>query len=244
MDRLPTGNPRALSLRPCTARSRLSRSLPPAASRNRSESSGYKRSAARPPHPLWAWRLTRKATATWLETPRRRIWLYAAAAQSHPAGSGLFRIDGAGNNWTNLYNSGAAFVSSVAVSAQHPQLALAASNQGIARTTDGGSTWSLALQYTQSPLTVAFDPTNDSLAYAAGGGWVFNSADGGVTWGGIGCGACGNAVDRIWVDPNNPQVLFSASGPNLQRNSASRPRRLARHSHIRRTSEYGVRSIY
>jgi uncharacterized protein (TIGR03437 family) len=141
------------------------------------------------------------------------------AAQSHPAGSGLFRIDGAGNNWTNLYNSGAAFVSSVAVSTQHPQLALAASNQGIARTTDGGSTWSLAMQYTQSPLTVTFDPTNDSLAYATGGGWVFNSSDGGVTWGGIGCGACGNAVDRIWVDPNNPQVLFSASGPNLQRNS-------------------------
>ena len=143
------------------------------------------------------------------------------AAQSHPAGSGLFRIDGAGNNWTNLYNSGAASVSSLAVSVQHPQLVLAASNQGIARTTDAGSTWSLALQYTQSPLTVTFDPTNDSLAYATGGGWVFYSADGGVTWGGIGgCGGCGNAVDRIWVDPNNPQVLFSASGPNLQRNSA------------------------
>ncbi len=143
-----------------------------------------------------------------------------AAAQSHPAGSGLFRIDGAGNNWTNLYNSGAASVSSVAVSVQHPQWTLAASNQGIARTTDGGSTWSLALHYTQSPLTVAFDPTNDSLAYAAGGGWVFYSADGGATWGGVGCGLCGNAVDRIWVDPNNPQVLFFADGPNLQRNSA------------------------
>ncbi len=142
------------------------------------------------------------------------------AAQSHPAGSGLFRIDGAGNNWSNLYNSGAASISSVAVSVQHPQWTLAASNQGIARTSDGGSTWSLALQYAQSPLTVTFDPSNDSLAYAAGGGWIFNSADGGVTWGGIGCGPCGNAVDHIWVDPNNPQILFFASGPNLQRNTA------------------------
>jgi uncharacterized protein (TIGR03437 family) len=143
-----------------------------------------------------------------------------AAAQAHPAGSGLFRIDGGGSSWTNLYNSGAASVSSVSVSTQHPQWALAASNQGIARTTDGGSTWSLAWQYTQSPLTVTFDPTNDSLAYAAGGGWTFYSADGGVTWGGVGCGPCGHAVDRIWVDPNNPQVLFFASGSGLQRNSA------------------------
>jgi uncharacterized protein (TIGR03437 family) len=142
------------------------------------------------------------------------------AAQSHPAGSGLFRIDGMGNNWTNLYNSGAASVSSVAVSVQHPQWALAASNQGIARTTDGGSTWSLASPYTQSPLTVTFDPTNDSLAYAAGGGWFMISMDGGATWGGVGCGPCGPAVNRIWVDPNNPQVLFFASGPGLQRNSA------------------------
>lgn len=141
------------------------------------------------------------------------------AAQSHPAGSGLFRIDGAGNNWTNLYNSGAASVSSLAASVQHPQLVLAASNQGIARTTDGGSTWSLALQYTQSPLTVAFDPTNDSLAYAAGGGWVFSSSDRGITWGGTGGGCCGPTVEHMWVDPNQPQVLFVAEYGNLQRNS-------------------------
>jgi hypothetical protein len=102
-----------------------------------------------------------------------------AAAQAHPAGSGLFRIDGGGNSWANLYNSGAASVSSLAVSAQHSQLALAASDQGIERTTDGGATWNSAFPFMQAPLTVTFDPTNDSLAYAAGGGWFMTSVDGG-----------------------------------------------------------------
>jgi uncharacterized protein (TIGR03437 family) len=143
-----------------------------------------------------------------------------AAAQAHPAGSGLFRIDGEGNSWANLYNSGAASVSSLAVAAQHSQLALAASDQGIERTTDGGATWNLAFHFTQAPLTVAFDPTNDSLAYAAGGGWFMTTVDAGATWGGTGCGPCGPTVDRIWVDPHNPQVLFFASGNGLQRNSA------------------------
>jgi hypothetical protein len=34
-----------------------------------------------------------------------------------------------------------------------------------------------------------------------------------------GYGPCGSAVEHMWVDPNNPQVLFIAEGGNLQRYS-------------------------
>ena len=141
------------------------------------------------------------------------------ASQAHPGGSGLFRIDPAGGAWTNLFASGATSVNWFAVSARNPKLILAAAQSGILRSTDGGATWTLAFAFTQSPLTVAFDPTNDSLAYAAGGGWFLNSFDGGVTWGGVGSGPGGSIPERIWVDPNSPQVLFVANSGGLQRNA-------------------------
>ncbi len=146
------------------------------------------------------------------------------AAQSHPAGSGLYRIDGPASNWTSLYDSGATSVSALAVSVQHPQLAFAVSPQGLLRTADGGATWTVALPpvsppFTPSVTSVAIDPTNDALVYAVGSPTFYTSTDSGLTWSyGVIFGAP-NPDHRIWVDARQPQVLFSVSSGNLIRNS-------------------------
>ncbi len=137
------------------------------------------------------------------------------AVQAHPGGSGLFRIDGSA--WTNLSNSRAISVNWLSVSGQNPKLVLAACQLGIIRTTDGGATWTLVLPVQSPPVTVAFDPSNDSLAYAAGGGWNFNSTDGGVTWGGIHSGSLAPATELVWVDPNPPHAVFVATSGTLWR---------------------------
>ena len=145
-------------------------------------------------------------------------------AQAHPAGSGLYRIDGSGSNWTNLYTSGATSVTALSVSAQHSQIAFAVSLQGLLRTADGGATWADVVPTRPAPFnppvsSIAIDPTNDALVYGAGSGGFFTSQDSGITWGAV-LGGAPNPDARIWVDPNQPQVLFFASGPNLQRNAS------------------------
>lgn len=138
------------------------------------------------------------------------------AAQAHPGGGGLFRIDGPGSNWSNLYNSGASAISWLAASVQHPQTVFAVGPQGIFRTTDG-ATWTVPVKGPVS--SVAVDPTNDALIYAFGNSTFFMSEDSGVTWQGVASGPPGIA-GRIWVDPNQPQVLFVAESGSLQRNAA------------------------
>ena len=137
------------------------------------------------------------------------------AVQAHPGGSGLFRIDGTA--WTNLSNSGAISVNWLSVSGQNPKLILAACQLGLIRSADGGATWTLVLNNPQTPLSVAFDPSNDSLAYAAGGGWNYSSTDGGINWGGTHSGPLSSNTERIWVDPNPPHAVFVQSSDSLWR---------------------------
>jgi len=134
-------------------------------------------------------------------------------AQAHPAGSGLYRIDGSGSNWTNLYNSGATSVTALAVSAQHSQIAFAVSPQGLLRTADGGATWKVAFPAAPAPFnpavsSIAVDPTNDALVYAVGSPGFVMSQDAGITWQYGSPFDIPNPDHRIWVDSGQPQVLF------------------------------------
>jgi hypothetical protein len=57
--------------------------------------------------------------------------------------------------------------------------------QQLYRTADGGTTWSLVINYYaphEDQHRVAFDPNQQAVVYAANDGGVFRSTDGGVTW--------------------------------------------------------------
>src|SRR5579863_1435251 len=133
--------------------------------------------------------------------------------QAHPGGSGLYRIDGPGAQFQNLYGAGFASVSSLTVDPRNHSTVYAISDRGLARSTDGGGTWS-PLSGVSAPLTaVAVDPTASNILYVSTSTQgIFKSTDGGVTWSAINNGI-GQSFDgtlnvyHMWIDTRQPQVL-------------------------------------
>ncbi len=141
------------------------------------------------------------------------------AVQPHPAGSGIFRVDGPGSNWQNLYQSGISAGTTVTVDPRVPGTIYGTGAADIHRSTDNGATWTLlsTLSAGTGIDGFAIDPTNSSVFYAAtlGQGMV-KSIDGGATWTAIDNGIVIQpnsilAVRGIWIDPNHPSVLFTTS---------------------------------
>jgi len=118
--------------------------------------------------------------------------------------AGMWRSDDGGRNWFQLTRPqppfgvalgdipGALFaphVFDVAASPTDPNLVLVSAldsqfsdgRDGIYRSTDGGTTWTLVLK-TGSQCNIVFAPDNPKLVYAAMGFQVGISQDGGATW--------------------------------------------------------------
>jgi len=96
----------------------------------------------------------------------------------------------------------------------------------ILKSTDAGATFSptAALMGENGPVTVVsltIDPSKSGVLYAVGASDVFKSTDYAKTWTEIASHATtGAAIQRVYVDPNNSQVLYAAStaancGPNF-----------------------------
>lgn len=143
------------------------------------------------------------------------------AVQARPAGSGLFRIDGPGSNWANLYAAGAAATNVVAVDPRNPRTVYAATNTDILRSTDSGATWTDLGNVGATVITgLAIDSVNSGTLYLTTvGRGILKSTDAGVTWN----SATGNlpqtpgsvpSARNIWVDPNHPSVLFVVTATN------------------------------
>src|ERR1035438_6179547 len=64
-----------------------------------------------------------------------------SALQSHPGGSGLYRIDGPGAQWQNLYQSGLSSTEWISSDPRNPNTIYATSIQGMFRSPDAGATW-------------------------------------------------------------------------------------------------------
>jgi uncharacterized protein (TIGR03437 family) len=152
------------------------------------------------------------------------------AIQPHPAASGLFRIDGAGSSWQNLYQAGLSAATTVTADPRDPRIIYATGATDIHRSADAGATWTLLATLSVTTINgFAIDPTNSGVLYAASvGQGMLKSIDGGATWTAIDNGIAVApdsvlAVRGIWIDPNHPSVLFTtgyvASGYTLIRSA-------------------------
>ena len=104
------------------------------------------------------------------------------------------------------------------------------------KTTDGGSTWSVIWQGDNLARYLIIDPRDSRTLYLstgifdreannstcadgmmasqAGGVGILKSTDGGTTWTAINSGLADLYVGSLRMNPNNPDVLFAATGNN------------------------------
>ena len=147
------------------------------------------------------------------------------AMQSKPGGSGLYRIDGTGSAWRNLLSAGLANVNALAAAPSDPRVVYAISGRTLERTNDGGDTWTTLAQFDTYVNGLAIDPRHSAIVYAATSEQgVLKSTDAGATWTPINNGIPPYSdgrpyAARVWIDPNNADVIFTATGRDFARSS-------------------------
>ncbi len=87
--------------------------------------------------------------------------------------------------------------------------------QGIQKSVDGGTTWSVLSSTHGGYGPIVVDPTNSSVLYSGEGNGVWKSTDGGVNWTNttayLTLSCPGFNVSYLVMDPNNHNVLYSGN---------------------------------
>src|SRR5215467_7780935 len=139
---------------------------------------------------------------------------------------GLFKsIDGAAT-WTpsdaNLQPTNIAAIGSVvpavAVDPQNASIVYAALSQsGVARSTDGGVTWTTSARGLGSalfPLVLVVDPLDSNVLYTVTAKGVYKSKNAGARWRHSNGGLRGVSVNTLVIDPVNPETLYASAYPD------------------------------
>jgi len=148
---------------------------------------------------------------------------------------GLYKTTDGGASWTEV-NSGMTFVNqgfkdhgktfvytinALAIDPANGQTVYAATQGGVFKTADGGSTWTLisstitseviptrgAITYiTASAYSIVIDPSNSQTLYASVDGQIYKSINGGTTWSETLSGATPSSA--LTIDPTNNQTVY------------------------------------
>lgn len=131
-------------------------------------------------------------------------------------GVGVLISNDGGTSWRVSRTSPHSIFWDILVDTQNPDVLLAAGDQGVQRSADGGDTWTPVLRTDTAPFaTRLVRPAGDSqVLYAATwgprlSGSVWKSIDGGMTWSEKSNGLPGDAQSRTRV-----QVAVAANDPN------------------------------
>lgn len=139
-------------------------------------------------------------------------------------GAGLFKTVNSGAIWTqpttDVTDTGIDWTEWIAIDPQSSNILFAATNRGVARSTDGGRTWAKEHSIvTGGTAVVLVDSVSPLYVYALEPGGVFRSTDGGVTWAPASNGLP-NGLTTLAKVPRSPTVLYvSSSGGGLYRSS-------------------------
>ena len=143
-------------------------------------------------------------------------------------GNGIYKSRDGGQNWTKMnQNLKSAFIYDIAIDPQNSQHILASVyKQGVNQSFNGGKTWQRTEGIPTGAViyTIDFHPQNSSIVYVGlreptiiypdgtkdYPGGVFKSLDGGSTWGRKSSGLAYDYVYDLGIDPNNPDVIYTA----------------------------------
>lgn len=142
------------------------------------------------------------------------------------AGSTIWRSADGGSTWAerrgNIPRS--FFVQAIAVDPRDPETVWAGTSRGVYVSEDGGATWEERREGLTAPgaqpvagvLFLRLAPSNPSIAYAGSFEALFKTVDAGRHWSLLLLPAPSFpefvALQDVWVDPRDPDVLFAARG--------------------------------
>lgn len=122
---------------------------------------------------------------------------------------GLYVSNDNGNHWQQATTVDGA-VNAIVTLPDQPGVALAATTDGLYRTSDNGVTWvPVAGGIWKARLDgIVLDPTQPKQLYAFGLSGVFKSRDGGENWGPVGPGYEGSQATAVVVDPTDSDIVY------------------------------------
>src|SRR5437763_3964227 len=168
----------------------------------------------------------------------KNIWVGSGESwtrNSVSIGDGIYKSSDGGETWTNAGLPKAERIAQIVVSPKNSDIVFASvpgalwsdsPDRGLYRTTDGGKNWELALKGSNLSTgcsAVAIDPNDSNVMFAAlwdfrRKGWTFRSGGDGpnaLSGSGLfrsrdgGFGGMHGDVHCVWIDPSNPQTVFS-----------------------------------
>lgn len=172
------------------------------------------------------WKTTNGGTSWIPLTEYNSVWQYIYSIAIDPlnqnivyAGTGnggnqIIKSTDGGNNWTVLGSGPTSNIRKILIHPTNTNLVFACANNGIYRSTNGGTSWSQVR--TGAKEDIEFKPGNTNIMYACGSTEVVKSTDGGVTWNLLGNteGITNTGRSFIAVTPANPEYVYivQASG--------------------------------
>jgi photosystem II stability/assembly factor-like uncharacterized protein len=138
----------------------------------------------------------------------------------------VFTTAGGGNNWSEATSSplNEALGGPLVIDPQNPSILYlhitwTGGRNGVAKSTDGGKTWTTPTAYLSSGFgsqTLAIDPRDPNTLYASNLG-IYKSVDGAQTWTTIYQGPAG--FSAVVVDAQAPGVIFGAGSSGIIRST-------------------------
>lgn len=129
-------------------------------------------------------------------------------------GDGIFKSTNHGSSWEIISstrgNSSFYFVNKIVVSPTNPDIIIVATNSGIYKSTDGGTTWKKTYNSVLRVQDIEADPSDFNVLYAGENSMgVLKSTDMGETWllSSIGIGGCKRV--ELAVSPVNTSRIFA-----------------------------------
>lgn len=129
---------------------------------------------------------------------------------------GIYVSNDSGVSWTNEAEMRGQSIRALAAAPSNPQVLVAGTLQGVYRSEDGGSHWSLisppGSQELHQVESIAVDPFDPKIIYAGTWHLPWKTNDGGKGWVNIKQGVIDDSdVFSIIVDPKDPKVVYASA---------------------------------